>query len=99
MNDNLDQMEKIKTIRENHRLSFSIDLIPYKYLSQTIRDFSQHIKDIDSIVSEDSDVLKLCEIFKSEISANIKYLQDKLNAIPNPKYLDESDEEFVDKYM
>lgn len=92
-------MEKIKAIREDHRLSFSIDLIPYKYLSQTIRDYNQHIKDIESIVSDDSEVVKLCEIVKTEISAKIKHLQDKLQAIPNPKYLDESDEEFVDKYM
>lgn len=92
-------MDKIKAIQKDHKLSFSVDSIPYKYISQTIRDYVRHIEQLESIVSKDTEVLKFREIVKLEITSKIKYLQDKLDKVPNLKYLDESDEDFVDNYM
>lgn len=92
-------MEKLKFIKQNHDLSFSIDLIPYKYLAATIAEYLNDIKEIDSIVSEEGNILNLCKTLKSQINSKIDYLKKKLDNIPNPKYLEESDEEFVDKFM
>lgn len=91
------QMEKFKLIKDNHELCFSIDLIPYKYISATIRDFLKDLKELEATVSKEPEILILCETLKSEINGKIDYLRNKLENIQNPKYLNESDEEFVDK--
>ncbi|KAJ6647610.1 hypothetical protein Bhyg_02833 [Pseudolycoriella hygida] len=66
----------------------------------TIRDnLLNDIKELEAIVSEEPDIVKLCKDLKSKINARIAYLRNKLENIPNSKYLDESDEDFVDQYM
>ena len=44
-------MEIINVIKDNLELSFAIDLIPYKYISSTIRDYSNDINKLESIGS------------------------------------------------
>lgn len=95
-------MEKIKAIDENNRLSFSDDLIPYKYLSDAIKEYLSDINVISEIVVQNKDNKELVDFgerVKSELNSKVILLQTKLKNIPNPKYLEESDEEFVDKYM
>lgn len=75
--------------------------LPYKYIPDTIRELSEDIKKIVEIINGQSDpsVLKECEFLKSKLDSSLNFFETKMKGIPNWNYMDESDEEWVDKNM
>lgn len=93
-------MENILEIQNKYKDAFSDNIIPYKYILEVITKYTRDIKIIAEIIltEKDEEALTMCEEVKNNLSTKLNFLRTKLEA-PNLKYLDESDEEFVDKYM
>lgn len=94
-------MEKILKIENKYEFESSVKIIPYKYIPETISEYSKDISIIQEIIlkEEDENVLKLCKQVKNNLTTKLNFLKLKLEKIPNKKYLEESDEDYVDKYL
>lgn len=95
-------MEKVLEVKNKNKGAFLIQSrLPYKYIPGLIDEYLSDIKSIEKIIVNEKDkiVLKLCKKVKNRLLKKLEYFRTKLANIPNKKYLEESDEEFVDKYM
>lgn len=96
-------MEEIKSLERKYGSTSTLtdQLMPYKYIPGMIKEFSNDVQKIAEIISttKDTAMLKLCYAMKSKLHARIKFLEDKLDAIPNKNYMIDSDEEWVDENM
>lgn len=81
-------MDEIQTIEDYYRSSsFSRDYknIPYKYIANEIKSFSETFKTIELIIKDNKDnaaVVNKCEQFQSEMKIIFDYLTEKLKNIP-----------------
>lgn len=71
--------------------------LPYKYMPQEIKELSQDIKNIETILSNNTDphVKQLSEELVPKLTTSKTYFEKKLANIPNQQFMDESDEEWV----
>lgn len=93
-------MEKIRAIERKY-LFARLD-IEYKYIPECIKELSADLPKISKILSENKSnkvVCDLCEKMTKKLEEQLKLFSNKLANIPNVKYLEESDEEYVDKHM
>lgn len=93
-------MEEINSLVNKYRYA-RLD-IEYKYIANTIKELSTDLQKITKIETENKSEKKVCDLcvsIKEKLNYHKSFLTNKLANIPNVKYLEESDEEFVDKYM
>jgi CRISPR/Cas system CMR-associated protein Cmr5 small subunit len=95
-------MEEIQVFQNKYKFACNDDSIEYKYIPETIEELTQDLKKIDELIlrnKDDKDVLTVCEKIKQQLSVSLKFLESKLEKIPNTNYLVESDEDWVDENM
>lgn len=94
-------MDAIKAFEAKYRqISVSTDVtLPYKYIPAMIDELSNDLKEIDKILSEakDIEVSKFGDSIKLKINTRLYFFKNKLHSIPNKEYMEESDEEWIDK--
>lgn len=85
---------KFVTVQSEHA-------VPYKYIPGAIKELKDDIKEIDKIISDETNatVLKSSEELKAKLNTILRFFEIKLERIPNLNYMDESDEEWVDRNM
>ena len=94
-------MEEILSLQNKYRfVTVASDMAtPYKYIPQAIKELMEDLEKIEKIISKnkDGEVYKLCDRMKSKLKTKKLYFEEKIRNIPNKHYMDESDEEWVDR--
>ncbi len=96
-------MEQIKILTTKYaQTDVKTDIaLPYKYMPQIIKELTTDIEKIEKVIEgeNNSSVLRQCELLKIKLHAKLNFFTNKLTSIPNKKYMEESDEEYVDKNL
>lgn len=73
-------MEEIKSLQNKYKFAtIAADITtPYKYIPQEIKELSDDLKNIDTIMSKtkDMEVIKLCKFLKSKLYVKKKFFEE-----------------------
>lgn len=92
-------MEKIKALKSKYQFAIPAFDTPCKYIPDTIKALETDINEIHKIISDHSELSKLCNSLTDKLKKFLQTFKTKLANIPNPNYIEESGEDWVDENM
>ena len=74
----MDKTNNLKLLEQKYKFVLDCDLIPYENIPDTIKEVSDELFKIDSMISENIDLNTACEKLKSSLIGILDYLKEKL---------------------